>query len=1052
MRIVRPYGRVAHGFLVALASAAIGLTVSAQRQSTPPAPASKLTTVLADLAGAVPQTSAGAALTSGAQSAARVALDAMPKSVQDAARERRLRLDDNNEIQVYILLADLGDETLAALKAAGATIEISDPARLRVQARVSASRLQAIAALGAVNAVRLPTYARRRTGSVTSEGDHILNADAVRLQYGLDGTGVRVGVASDGLKGVFATACTTCGGLATGPIASGDLPAATGTRDASGKLTAVIGGIVAKSFQANGDLEGLPPASPVCAFQGAGGEGTALLEVVHDVAPGAKLSFANADTDLEFAQAVNFLAVSNDVVLDDVGFFGEPYDGTSAVSANTAAALNNATNPIRTYLTAVGNDADEHYYGAYTDSGVDGTALNGIANAGHLHLFQRTADTTDVLGLGSQPYNVISLPSNGEVAIFLTWDDAFGASANNYDLYLVQQSTGKVVARSTDVQNGRQDPVETIDYVNNTGTRDYFRLVVQNVNNAAKAKNLNIFSLQPECAASGPERLASGRHERHNYNTAARSVSAQGDAGGSPVSVISVGAICSASSGASGASAGNESCLDTSNSTAEFFSSRGPTLDGRVKPDIAAIDGVSITGAGSFPSPFFGTSAAVPHVGGIAALMLQSAPCLMNRGASTIDAATARATARNLILHNAIGLSGSSPKAPNDVFGYGRADALRIVQPTLPTATGRTTYSFDGSTPFGASITPSQLGFTDPNRCSLTRLNWTGGCGTGPGATMTCPIGTSNLSVSASNNGVSFGPPANMTITVTGFALGATPSGVTVSAGQPAVYTVTVSAQGGPFGSTVALGCGNLPPQTACTFNPPTVNPGKGAVTSRLTITTTAASAMPPLVENSSRPARPLHFDPPAAGTLAWLLTMGLAGVALRRARVRRAVVWATACAAFVAAGFAASTSDLRADSGIALFPSGLRFGSQTVGTASPPQNIFVTNTGGDALTISSVGLSSNYSILNATCGTTLNPGASCGIAISFVPTSAGTLTGLLQIADNSLGSPHSVSLTGTGVAASTTTGATPSGSYGISITGTAGTYTQLASVTLAVQ
>ena len=65
-----------------------------------------------------------------------------------------------------------------------------------------------------------------------------------------------------------------------------------------------------------------------------------------------------------------------------------------------------------------------------------------------------------MLGLGAQPYNVISLPQNGEVAIFLTWDDPFGASGNNYDLYLVQQSTGRVVASSTDVQSGRQDPSE----------------------------------------------------------------------------------------------------------------------------------------------------------------------------------------------------------------------------------------------------------------------------------------------------------------------------------------------------------------------------------------------------------------------------------------------------------------------------------------------------------------------------------------------------------------------------------------------------------------
>src|SRR6185503_14478989 len=152
----------------------------------------------------------------------------------------------------------------------------------------------------------------------------------------------------------------------------------------------------------------------------------------------------------------------------------------------------------------------------------------------------------------------------------------------------------------------------------------------------------------------------------------------------------SVGAICSASAAAASrfSAVPDESCLDTSNSTAEFFSSRGPTLDGRIKPDIAAIDGVSITGAGSFSAPFFGTSAAAPHMGGIAALLLQGAPCLMNRASSTIAAAAARSTVHDLILGRAIPLSTS---IPDDVFGAGRADAFAIVNGTLPAWKGRPT-------------------------------------------------------------------------------------------------------------------------------------------------------------------------------------------------------------------------------------------------------------------------------------------------------------------------------------------------------------------------
>jgi Subtilase family/Abnormal spindle-like microcephaly-assoc'd, ASPM-SPD-2-Hydin len=963
-----------YGFLVAAALAALAVTIDAQQPDVTAAN-SKLTTVLADL---VRSSNNSTTLTTESQ---------RPSSVQNAMRTRRLRIDANNEVQVYILMSAVTDDSVRQLTDAGVTIEIRDAARRRVQAHLPVSRLTAVAQLAFVDAIRLPTYARARAGNVLTEGDAILHADAVRAQFGLDGTGVRVGVVSDGLKGVFATGCTTsCAGVDGGPIATGDLPTATGVRTAAGVLKESSGGIVGRSFSANGDLEGLPPASPACSFKGAGAEGTALLEIVHDLAPGAKLSFANGDTDLAFSQAVNFLAASNDVVLDDIGFFGEPYDGTSGVSSNTAAALNNPSWPIRAYATSAGNDADEHYYGAYVDSGVDGTTIAGITTPGHLHLFQRTADTTDVLGLGAQPFNVIALPQNGEAAIFLTWDDPFGGSSNNYDLYLVQQSTGKVVASSTDVQSGRQDPSEVIDYVN-TGAADRFLIVVQNVRGAAQPRNLNIFSFEPECAAAGPALLAPPRHERHNYNTASRSISAQGDAGGSPVSVIAVGAICSASASAAGtfsAAAPDESCLDTSNAMPEFFSSRGPTLDGRLKPDILAIDGVSITGAGSFPVPFFGTSAAAPHVGGIAALLLQSAPCLLNRSTSTIGAVTARTTIRNLLVGKTFPLSA----VPDDIVGAGRVDAFNAVQATLPTWNGTHTLTFDSNSTFGASLTAEQLGFVDPNACGFKSLTWTGGCGTAPGATMTCPAGANAVSVAASNNGITYSATIDFQINVTDFGMSLAPDNASVSAGQSSRHVVTVVPQGGAYNSEVTLSCssGSLPPQTTCTFDPPTVIPHGAGAQSTLTISTVSTAA-------------------PASSA---------------QARVRAGAITTQA-------------------SGIAMFPSTVTFGSQTVNTTSLAQLVSITNTGADVLNITSITPSGDFATVS-NCGTVVAAGKSCGVSVTFTPTAAGARTGSLTLVDDASGSPHTVTLNGTGQAAPSTTDGTPSGSYTLTISGTAGT------------
>ena len=184
------------------------------------AQSSKLTSVLADLVRAS-TTSSGTQTT--------LSADAMPRSVQDAMRSRRLRIDTNNEVQVYILMSSVTDDTVKQLTDAGVTIEIRDEARRRVQAHLPVSRLNAVAELAVVDAIRLPTYARRRAGNVTTEGDAILGSVAVRQQLALDGTGVRVGVISDGLKGVFATGCTTqCLGVDGGPIATGDLPAAAG--------------------------------------------------------------------------------------------------------------------------------------------------------------------------------------------------------------------------------------------------------------------------------------------------------------------------------------------------------------------------------------------------------------------------------------------------------------------------------------------------------------------------------------------------------------------------------------------------------------------------------------------------------------------------------------------------------------------------------------------------------------------------------------------------------------------------------------------------------
>jgi hypothetical protein len=822
----------------------------------------KLASILVDLARSVPQESATSRDKSVAARAA-FAAARLPKSVRDAVHSRMMRVNENGEVQVTILVSQVRPDTLHALESAGGVVEIADARASRVQARVPASRLEAVANLPMVNYIRLPSYPRHHTGSVDTQGDSIIMADQVRSRLHVDGTGVRVGVLSDGLKGVFATGCTTCSGISGGPISTGDLPNSTGIRNAAGVLISSTGGITGQSFSETGDLEGLPPVG--CAFAGAGAEGTALLEIVHDIAPGAQLFFANFDTDLSFNQAVDWMAGQTDVAMDDISFFGMPYDGTSNVSSNTASNLNSPTNPLRAYFTAVGNEANEHYLGTYTDSGVDGSFVVGVP--GDLHLFQANSSTNDVLGLGPKPYDLIELPSGGEVVIFLVWDDPFGASSNDYDLFLVQQSTGQVVAASTNPQTGAQDPVEFIDYVNDTGQQDFFRIIIQNSDNLAAVRNLNMFLFQPECASSGPLRLVpspSTHFEIHNYNTATSSVPAEADAGGSPVSVTSVGAVRASKP-----------------NTLEFFSSQGPTVDGRLKPDVTGVDGVSVTGAGDFENPFYGTSAAAPHAAGEAALLLQAASCLKANASGAVPAATARQVVRSLILENASGLG---PAPPNNIYGYGLLNALAAADKTVPNASAVVKQAtVSGDNPRGAVLSASQLGFTDPDSCPLSLTLVSGGCSAVSGSVI-CPFGTSSVTLEASNNGVTFSPTATVQVTVTSFKLEANPSSATVAAGKSATYSLAVTPQFGPFTGAVTLACSGLPAQSQCVFSPSSVTPGPNPVPSTLTITTTARSAV------SGR-----RLNPPASNRGLWLLGLSaslLVVLIWRRRQV--ALRWAT--------------------------------------------------------------------------------------------------------------------------------------------------------------
>jgi hypothetical protein len=102
----------------------------------------------------------------------------------------------------------------------------------------------------------------------------------------------------------------------------------------------------------------------------------------------------------------------------------------------------------------------------------------------------------------------------------------------------------------------------------------------------------------------------------------------------------------------------------------------------------------------------------------------------------------------------------------------------------------------------------------------------------------------------------------------------------------------------------------------------------------------------------------------------------------------------------------------------VALSASSLTFGNQLVGTTSAGQTLTLTNSGTAALNIASIVASSEFAVTH-TCPVspaTLAAGSNCALDVTFTPTAAGSRTGVITITDDAPGSPHVVSLSGTGI------------------------------------
>src|SRR5882672_1299393 len=314
-------------------------------------------------------------------------LQGLPAAPDVPSLETGVDVDDDGNVLVDIT-ADVTGNFLTQLREQGASLYGSYPAYRSVRALVPAARLESIAGWRKVlfispkqeamtaryssSALRnaaspragfAERSARARSylqsilrpvkngaagmsptgqGSKTSEGDLTHQAFDARMAFGVNGAGIKIGVLSDGASNLAASQ------------ALGDLP---------------------------GDVTVLPGQV------GGGDEGTAMMEIIHDIAPGAKLYFATAFNGVaSFAQNIHDLrAAGCDIIIDDVFYFDEnPFvDGQTdaVVSPSNGGLILQAVNDVTAegalYFSSAGNEGnlDSGTAGAYEGDFVDGGSL-----------------------------------------------------------------------------------------------------------------------------------------------------------------------------------------------------------------------------------------------------------------------------------------------------------------------------------------------------------------------------------------------------------------------------------------------------------------------------------------------------------------------------------------------------------------------------------------------------------------------------------------------------------------------------------------------------
>jgi hypothetical protein len=440
-------------------------------------------------------------------------------------------------------------------------------------------------------------------GSTTTQGDSALQANAARATAGTNGRGTKACVLSNSYD--TAPGADT---RAAADVASGDLP---GVGNPNGFTTPV---------DVRQDM-------PEDSTTNVSDEGRAMLQVVHDLAPGAALGFHTAfGGQATFANGIRTLASAAgcDVVIDDVRYFAQPMFQDGIIAQAAADAVTHGT----VVVSAAGNFADRSYDTAedqtpeqgFVDSGRDGLEEPASALRGDLHDFNDTDGPPDV-------YQQLTVPPGEPLSLTLQWDNPFAsacpathscAASEDLDLYLLNAAADTVLAAS-ETANVGSDPVEVLHVINDADTAHVYTVAIaRHVGSPDRFKYIVL-----------NDKVTIDEHATHSAT-----IYGHPNAAG----VASVAAVFWFDTPAFRDMDPVLRSISSKGGTPILFDRQGRPLAApasRRSPDFSAIDGVNNTFFGSdiradpddAPN-FFGTSAAAPHAGALAALMRSADPSL----------------------------------------------------------------------------------------------------------------------------------------------------------------------------------------------------------------------------------------------------------------------------------------------------------------------------------------------------------------------------------------------------------------------------------------